>query len=124
MFGIGKTELKILQKQIQKNGFWFVIGGKFIALTRTFVPFIAGYANMRVKHFWIGNAIGALIWAVVMIGAGILFVAYVQIAIKVLQMAIFGGGLAWIGYMWIYKKETLKKYWAEKMEEMEEKAGK
>ena len=68
--------------------------------------------------------VGALVWAVIMVGLGILFVAYVKIAVRVLQAVILGGMALWILYLWTYKKEVLKTYWADKMEEMEEKTKK
>ncbi len=40
-FGVGKTEAAILHKQIEKNGFWYIVLGKFHNFTRAFVPFIA-----------------------------------------------------------------------------------
>lgn len=41
MIGIGKTEKKILENQMQKNGFWYIVLGKFHGTLRAFVPFIA-----------------------------------------------------------------------------------
>lgn len=56
-FGIGTTEAKILERQIKKNGFWYIVLGKFHNLTRSFVPFIAGGSGMGEKNFWLYNMI-------------------------------------------------------------------
>ncbi len=55
--GLGKTEQKILEKQIAKNGFWYIVLGKFHNFTRAFIPFIAGASQMDSKKFWIYNMI-------------------------------------------------------------------
>jgi membrane-associated protein len=62
-FGIGTTEEAILKKQIEKNGFWYIVLGKFHNFTRSFVPFIAGSAKMLERNFWLYNMIGSIIWA-------------------------------------------------------------
>jgi membrane protein DedA with SNARE-associated domain len=56
-FGLGRTELKYLRKQIEKNGAWFIILGKFHNFTRAFIPFIAGSMGMQTERFWIYNII-------------------------------------------------------------------
>ena len=39
--GLGPKELGFLERQVQKNGFWFIVGGKFHNLFRSFVPYLA-----------------------------------------------------------------------------------
>ena len=63
--GLGKTEQKILENQIAKNGFWYIVLGKFHGTLRAFIPFIAGASDMTKKNFWIYNAIGSIVWAIV-----------------------------------------------------------
>lgn len=55
--GLGRTEQQILEKQIQKNGFWYIVLGKFHNFTRAFVPFIAGASRMGERDFWIYNMV-------------------------------------------------------------------
>lgn len=62
--GIGKTEQKILENQIEKNGFWYIALGKFHGFLRAFIPFIAGASSMGEKKFWTYNMIGSVIWAI------------------------------------------------------------
>ncbi len=50
-----------------------VILGRFVPIVRTFVPFVAGAAQMRSHSFGIYNLIGALGWVGICVGAGLLF---------------------------------------------------
>lgn len=74
-FGIGTTEEKILHRQLAKNGFWYIVLGKFHNFTRAFIPFIAGSAGMHEKRFWTYNAIGSILWATSINLLGIFFIA-------------------------------------------------
>ncbi len=73
-FGLGRTETKILHKQLEKNGFWYIVLGKFHNFTRAFIPFIAGSSGMSEKKFWIYNMIGSIIWAFSINLLGIFFI--------------------------------------------------
>jgi membrane-associated protein len=50
-----------------------VILGRFVPIVRTFVPFVAGAAQMRSHSFAFYNLIGAAAWVVLCVGAGLLF---------------------------------------------------
>lgn len=50
-----------------------VILARFMPFVRTFVPFVAGVAEMTRSTFTFYNVIGALIWVVGLTGAGYLF---------------------------------------------------
>src|SRR5215831_5148287 len=50
-----------------------VILGRFVPIVRTFVPFVAGAAQMTPASFIFFNAVGAIGWVVLCVGAGILF---------------------------------------------------
>jgi len=39
--GLGPKELTYLEKQVHKNGFWFIVGGKFHNMLRSFIPYLA-----------------------------------------------------------------------------------
>lgn len=64
VFGAGPRELAWLEKQIHKNWFWFIVGGKFHNLLRSFIPYIAWSHKMSGRKFWIANIFGSSIWAV------------------------------------------------------------
>jgi membrane-associated protein len=50
-----------------------IILGRFVPIVRTFVPFVAGAAQMTAAKFVIYNAVGALAWVTLCLGAGWLF---------------------------------------------------
>jgi membrane-associated protein len=50
-----------------------VILGRFVPIVRTFVPFVAGAAQMRSAAFGFYNFVGAAAWVALCVGAGLLF---------------------------------------------------
>lgn len=72
---------KLLNKKylVQGHAFFEKHGGKAVALSRfvpivrTFLPFVAGAAQMAPKTFMFYNVVGAVGWVVICVGAGVLF---------------------------------------------------
>ena len=50
-----------------------VVLGRFVPIVRTFVPFVAGAAQMSSPSFVFYNGVGAIGWVVLCLGAGLLF---------------------------------------------------
>ena len=50
-----------------------VILGRFVPIVRTFVPFVAGAAQMKPGPFVLYNFVGAAAWVCLCVGAGLLF---------------------------------------------------
>ena len=123
-FGIGRTEAKILERQIQKNGFWYVVLGKFHNLTRAFIPFIAGGSGMEEKNFWLYNMIGSIIWAASINLLGIFFIDNYKSILENLGTIMLVFFLGFALYMYIYKREYLKEYMRDKEKEIIEKQNK
>jgi membrane-associated protein len=57
----------------EKYGGKAVILGRFVPIVRTFVPFVAGAAQMSSASFGLYNLVGAVSWVGLCIGAGLLF---------------------------------------------------
>lgn len=57
----------------EKYGGKAVILGRFVPIVRTFVPFVAGAAQMSSASFGLFNLIGAAGWVVLCVGAGLVF---------------------------------------------------
>jgi membrane-associated protein len=57
----------------EKYGGKAVILGRFVPIVRTFVPFVAGAAQMSSASFGLFNLIGAVGWVVLCVGAGLVF---------------------------------------------------
>lgn len=53
-----------------QSGWWAVVAARYFPWIRTFVPPIAGAAKMRYYSFLTANALGALLWAVLITLAG------------------------------------------------------
>jgi membrane-associated protein len=50
-----------------------IVLGRFVPIVRTFVPFVAGAAQMTASSFVFYNAVGAAAWVGLCVGAGLLF---------------------------------------------------
>lgn len=123
-FWIWKTELKILKKQIEKNGPYFIIFGKFHNFTRAFVPFIAWSMWMKKHHFWLFNILWSIIWAITIITLWVVFANYYKIIVDYITfILIWILILVWF-YIYLFKRENFMQYWKEKNEEIEEKLEK
>jgi membrane-associated protein len=57
----------------EKHGGQAIVLGRFMPIVRTFVPFVAGVAEMSYPAFALFNVVGALIWVGVCVGAGYIF---------------------------------------------------
>ena len=56
-----------------KHGGKAVVLARFVPIVRTFVPFVAGGADMPYRTFAIYNVIGAVLWVGLCVGAGFAF---------------------------------------------------
>jgi membrane-associated protein len=57
----------------ERHGGKAVVLARFVPIVRTFVPFVAGGANMTYRVFAIYNVTGAILWVGICAGAGYLF---------------------------------------------------
>ena len=55
-----------------KHGGKAVVLARFVPIVRTFVPFVAGGADMPYRTFAIYNVTGAILWVGICVGAGYL----------------------------------------------------
>ena len=74
---IDKKNSPKMQRMIQRaerfydqSGWWAVVAARYFPWIRTFVPPIAGAAKMRYYSFLSANAVGALLWSVLITLAG------------------------------------------------------
>ena len=70
---LNREHLRRAHTFFEEYGGKAVILGRFVPIVRTFVPFVAGAAQMRSHSFGIYNLIGALGWVGICVGAGLLF---------------------------------------------------
>jgi len=67
--GLGRLtpeRLVLLHRFFEQRGPLAVFAARFIAVLRTFGPFMAGAAEMRYRTFLLFNALGGAAWATVM----------------------------------------------------------
>lgn len=57
----------------EKHGGQAVAMSRFVPIVRTFLPFVAGAAQMSLKTFMFYNLVGAVGWVGICVGAGVLF---------------------------------------------------
>jgi membrane-associated protein len=70
---LNRDHLKRAHEFFEGYGGKAVILGRFVPIVRTFVPFVAGAAQMTSHAFVIYNLIGAAAWVGICLGAGLLF---------------------------------------------------
>lgn len=70
---LNRDHLKRAHAFFEQYGGKAVILGRFVPIVRTFVPFVAGAAEMRSHAFAFFNLIGAVGWVGLCLGAGLLF---------------------------------------------------
>ena len=70
---LNRDHLKRAHEFFEQYGGKAVILGRFVPIVRTFVPFVAGAAQMTSSAFVFFNFIGAAAWVGLCIGAGLLF---------------------------------------------------
>lgn len=120
-FWLGKTELKILKNQIQKNWAIFIIFGKFHNFTRAFVPFIAWSMWMKQKHFWFYNIVGSIIWATTIISIWVFFINNYDKIIDNIEYIMLWIFLVTAIYIAIFKRKEFTQYIKDKNAELDEK---
>jgi len=57
----------------ERHGGKAVVLARFVPIVRTFLPFVAGGANMTYRVFAVYNVTGAVLWVTICAGAGCLF---------------------------------------------------
>ena len=78
--GVGVSNRLLNREHLQRAHAFFeqyggkaVVLGRFVPIVRTFVPFVAGAAQMTRASFVFYNFVGALAWVVLCVGAGFVF---------------------------------------------------
>lgn len=105
-FWAGPRELWWLEKQIHKNGFWFIVGWKFHNLLRSFIPYIAGSHKMSGARFWMANIFGSSLWAVSILLLGVFAVENYEVILQYLNYVLLGVVVigVWV-FMWKNKSQ-------------------
>jgi membrane-associated protein len=70
---LNRDHLKRAHEFFEHYGGKAIILGRFVPIVRTFVPFVAGAAQMTSSSFVFYNGTGAVAWVGLCLGAGLLF---------------------------------------------------
>ena len=70
---LNRQHLERAHRFFEKYGGKAVVLGRFVPIVRTFVPFVAGAAQMSPASFVFYNLVGAAAWVVLCLGAGVLW---------------------------------------------------
>jgi membrane-associated protein len=70
---LNKEYLERAHAFFEQYGGKAIVLGRFVPIVRTFVPFVAGAAQMTPASFVLYNAAGAIAWVGLCLGAGFLF---------------------------------------------------
>ena len=77
-FGLKTDYLKIGEDFFRKHGDKSVFIGRFAAVMRPFIPFIAGIFKMRIRVFLFWNILSGVIWAGLFLALGYFFGAAIK----------------------------------------------
>ncbi len=72
-FFLNKNHLSKTREFYDSHGVKAVVLARFVPIVRTFVPFIAGVAQMRMKTYLLFSLIGAVLWTQIFLWAGHIF---------------------------------------------------
>jgi membrane-associated protein len=70
---INAQHVKRAHEFFELHGGKAVVLARFVPIVRTFLPFVAGAAEMRARSFLFYNIMGGIAWVTICMGAGLLF---------------------------------------------------
>ena len=105
---ISRTKLVSPERMAYTQGFFDRYGGqtiiiaRFLPIARTMAPFVAGFARMNPRKFFMYNVSGGLLWVVSLTAAGYLFgnLPFVRdhltaVIIGIIIVSLMPGFIAW-----------------------------
>lgn len=106
---ISRTKLVSPERMAYTQGFFDRYGGqtiiiaRFLPIARTMAPFVAGFARMNPRRFFMYNVSGGLLWVVSLTAAGYLFgnLPFVRdhltaVIIGIIIVSLLPGFIAWL----------------------------
>ena len=94
----------------ERHGGKAVVMARFVPIVRTFVPFVAGAAEMRYPSFALYNVSGGIVWVGLCIGAGYLFgnVPFVKENFSLVALGIVGVSVLPMAFEYLRYRVSLR----------------
>jgi membrane protein DedA with SNARE-associated domain len=98
----------------ERHGLWLIVGFRFLYGLRTVIPIVIGISGFSPRQFILFNAIGALIWAVIIAYAGYAFGQVFELILDdlhryelwiALGLAV-GGSAIWLYYFLKHRNQA------------------
>lgn len=107
---LNKKHLHKTEVFFEKHGSKAVMLARFVAVIRTFTPFVAGMGKMHYGRFLFFSFVGAVLWVVVCVGAGVLLgqIPFIKQNFELVILAILSFTFIPIGIE-VYKKRRAAK---------------
>jgi len=80
-----QPQVKKVERLLDRYGTWLVVGFRFMYGLRTVTPFVIGLSGFRSSRFFVLNAIGALVWSILVGSLGFLFGAALEALLQDLR---------------------------------------
>jgi len=93
----------------EKHGGKTIIIARFLPFIRTFAPFVAGVGSMTYSRFLTYNVVGALVWVVSLVYAGVFFgnLPFIRNNLTAVILAIIG--VSFLPLVFAFLREKLRK---------------
>jgi len=103
-----RVRVEKAQNLLEKHQKLIILGFRFVYGLRAVTPFAIGMSNIKAKQFIGLNAIGAIVWAMIVGSGGYLFGNALEIIIgdikhyelEILAAMIFSGCVVWLVYFY------------------------
>jgi membrane protein DedA with SNARE-associated domain len=104
---MSEHDLVKAEERFQQHSGWAIFLGRFVAFLRIFAGPIAGVMRMPFLWFFVCNALGAVVWAGVVVGLAYLLGENVAVLLKNVGLTLLGACVLGAGYLgWkVYKKQ-------------------
>lgn len=86
---LNPKHLEKTHRFFEKYGGKTIILARFVPIVRTFAPFVAGAGAMTYSKFVLYNVVGAVVWVISMMGAGMIF-GQMEIVKKNFELVVLG----------------------------------
>jgi membrane protein DedA with SNARE-associated domain len=107
-----QTQVKKVERLLDRYGTWILVGFRFMYGLRTVTPFVIGLSGFSSSRFVVLNAIGALVWSILVGSLGFLFGAALEAVLEDLKKfehwIVLGllavGTTVWLIHFWRKKR--------------------